>query len=294
MKQLLLLFTLLVFQTIISAQNTPPTITGQSRVGSYGQTICLDFITSDADGDTVIILKKQLMPKAVFTHTNKAKKFSSASVCVTPNRTDHQDTVPYGIILLATDGKDTVSITRTITIPPTPHNVHPVITKLNFNTFKVEVKGDKNEPWHRYKGLTISSRIYDSANKLITTVYDSVFTFTTPAYQKYKLFVYYNASSHLYASLDTLYPDLNAGINVLENDLFAVFPNPANNFINISGTNQTATKITIHDITGRLVKTITQNLESISVTELKEGVYTLIFIDDKEVAISTNRLVINR
>ena len=57
-------------------------------------------------------------------------------------------------------------------------------------------------------------------------------------------------------------------------DCFSVYPNPANDFINISNSDKIKSK-TIYSITGQLVKKETNQNEKIDISNLQQGVYLL-------------------
>lgn len=57
---------------------------------------------------------------------------------------------------------------------------------------------------------------------------------------------------------------------------FAVYPNPANDVINISNVNKLeVTDVVITDINGRIMKQVNSNIESINISDLNSGVYFL-------------------
>ena len=64
-----------------------------------------------------------------------------------------------------------------------------------------------------------------------------------------------------------------------------VYPNPTSSFINVKYDNP-FTQIAVLDITGKTVKTFTQNTTRLSLADLPSGMYTLQIIGDSEVAYS--------
>ena len=65
------------------------------------------------------------------------------------------------------------------------------------------------------------------------------------------------------------------GLNESEEVSFSVYPNPANNVINISGNFDNDATVTIFDQSGRVVKTITNNISQIDIADVDTGIYLL-------------------
>jgi len=86
---------------------------------------------------------------------------------------------------------------------------------------------------------------------------------------------------HLGDTIGTIYPDSFYGIDVEEeeeikneqnnNDLI-IYPNPVSDQLSINN-KLTIYKISITDVSGRLVMTIKENISVINVTNLPSGVY---------------------
>lgn len=76
--------------------------------------------------------------------------------------------------------------------------------------------------------------------------------------------------------IDTFSVDRTLGTNDFFKNNFAIYPNPANDVINITNLNNTEVISTsISDINGRIVKQINSALATISVSDLNSGVYFL-------------------
>lgn len=276
MKTLLLIFSL-IFYVEISAQNNPPTIKAQSQHALYGLQVCIDIETEDNDGDSVFIGFITKIPQSIFTQTNSFKKFATGSVCLTTTRGTHSDQQPNAMVIYATDKKDTTFKTVSVTIPRYPHTVRPVIEKLNYNTFKIDVKGDKNEPWEDYRGLKHEIRIFDSDNNLLLKDTNQVYTFTAPTYEKYILYVVYTTSTPaLHATRDTLYPDMNVSTHSLSYQNLKVYPNPTTGTVFIENLPQDVETIVVNDVLGKELKQL-QHTKSFTIENLPTGIYWVEF-----------------
>lgn len=77
--------------------------------------------------------------------------------------------------------------------------------------------------------------------------------------------------------IDILYAD--AGLGVMQNSTekkLMVHPNPATNFLNLQlPNNTTIDKITITDLTGKIIKEQTRNTNVVNVESLANGMYIL-------------------
>lgn len=76
-------------------------------------------------------------------------------------------------------------------------------------------------------------------------------------------------------SLSTDVEDLFA----VENS-FTIYPNPASNQLNITN-NLSVQEITIHDLTGKVVKVIYRNTDVVNIEDLVEGVYIIRLVSDE-------------
>jgi hypothetical protein len=81
------------------------------------------------------------------------------------------------------------------------------------------------------------------------------------------------------------------GISTSNNPLnFSIYPNPANQLIQINNPTQKQTTFTITDLVGNIIikKNINKSTESINIAQLSNGIY-LITIDD----VFNQKLVVN-
>lgn len=274
MRSILLFIAVFSLSFTSNAQNTSPTLKGRSIVTLYGQQVCIDLETFDADGDTVYIGSNTQIPQGIFTHTNSAKKFATGTFCVTIERNTHSHHLPYTMVFYATDKIDTTYRSFTLTISNSPYNVRPVIEKINYNTFKIDVKGDKSEPWGDYKGLTFQSKIFDMDNKLLLTDTNQVFTFTAPTYEKYIFYVSYRTSHPmLHVTKDTLYPDMNVSTHSLQKNSFSIYPNPTTGKVFIENLPEQTETITVFDVLGKVMKRLKTTSNTLSIENLPNGIY---------------------
>ena len=274
MRSILLFIAVFCLSFTSNAQNTPPTIKARSAITFYGQQVCIDIETEDADGDTTILGITTQIPQSQFIHTNSYKKLATGSICFYAMRGVHSDQVPNTSVIFATDRKDTTYKTISVTIPRYPHTVRPVIEKINYNTFKIDVKGDKSEPWGDYKGLTFQSKIFDMDNKLLLTDTNQVFTFTAPTYEKYIFYVSYLTSfPALYVTKDTLYPDMNVSTHSLQKNSFSIYPNPTTGKVFIENLPEQTETITVFDVLGKVMKRLKTTSNTLSIENLPNGIY---------------------
>ena len=82
---------------------------------------------------------------------------------------------------------------------------------------------------------------------------------------------------------------LPAGISEIENIELSIYPNPVKHQFFIELENETITEINVIDYSGRIVKTINKNVNSVNVSDLQQGIYIL-KVDTKN-GISTTRFV---
>jgi hypothetical protein len=75
----------------------------------------------------------------------------------------------------------------------------------------------------------------------------------------------------------------------LSKDVINVFPNPANDVINVQSTNCNVKSIEIYDIAGKLLNSFVFNTTQINIDNLGTGTYYLKVITDK--GISLNKIV---
>jgi bifunctional DNase/RNase len=72
---------------------------------------------------------------------------------------------------------------------------------------------------------------------------------------------------------------LSVNESTISNEMFAVYPNPVNNTLNISLVSNTLdvemNKVTISDVNGRIIKEFNSNLNQLDVQDLNSGVYFL-------------------
>lgn len=70
--------------------------------------------------------------------------------------------------------------------------------------------------------------------------------------------------------------DATASINEVANSRFTLFPNPGNSLINIAyNTNKLPENLTIYDLSGRVIHTITTGFEALNIHTLSSGTYVL-------------------
>lgn len=275
----------------VQGQNSPPTLSGHSQVVPYGQLACIDIETSDADGDSVFIGLVTQIPQSIFTQNNSFKKFASGQICVTPARGIHSDYLLNTTVVYATDRKDTTYRTFWIEIPRYPNTVRPHIEKQNFSTFKIDVKGDRMEPWEDYKGLKYQSKVFDKNNNLLLTDTNQVFTFTASSYEVYVLYVVYKTSIPMvYVTRDTLYPDMNVGIDNAENTGFSIYPNPATNTLYLQSLPQQAITMQVYDITGKQTKIAIHN-NTADISQLSNGLYYVVLTGKEGAVLAKQRFI---
>lgn len=86
------------------------------------------------------------------------------------------------------------------------------------------------------------------------------------------------------------YLNNSASVNVLDHDVLSIYPNPVQNELFIDSKGRQITEMNILDLSGKVIKSITNNnLKSIDVSELNQGVYLLEI--QTESGISTTRFV---
>lgn len=292
MKRIAILIAFFTLALSINAQNTPPVIQANSTSAAYGEQACIDIETSDADGDSVFIGFVTQIPKSVSTTTSLTKVMASGQICVTPERGVHSDKIPNTSIIFATDKKDTVYKTVAVTIPRYPYDVRPTIEKLNNSTFRIDVKGDKNEPWDDYPGLKFECKIYDPNQKLIATYTNQqVFTFQAPLYQKYILYTSYVTSTPMaYGTRDTLIPDMNVNTFLPSKNAFSIYPNPAREEIFIKNLPANSETIKVYDVVGKQIQELPATVNAIHINKLPEGVYWL-EVQSKDAAVARQKFI---
>lgn len=274
MKKLLLSITIFCVSLVINAQNTPPTITGQSIVTLYGQQVCIDLETEDLDGDSVFIGSNTQIPQSAFINTNSSRKLATGSFCVTVKRGIHSHQLPYTLVFYATDKKDTTYKSLTLEIRNSPYSVRPVVNKISNNTFRVDVKGDKNEPWQSYKGLKFESKVFSTDGKLLLTTNDQVFNFTAPAYDKYVLYTtYVTPFPTAYTTRDSLIPNMSVSVISPQKNLFTVYPNPTTGKVFIENLLGQIEAIAVYDALGKEIKQLATTSTSFSIDNLPSGIY---------------------
>lgn len=289
-----LLLSFLIACIAAQGQNSPPVLYGHSQVVPYGQLACIDIETSDADGDSVFIGLVTQIPQSIFTRSNSFKKFASGQICVTPARGIHSDYLLNTTVVYATDRKDTTYRTFWIEIPRYPNTVRPVIEKQNFNTFKIDVKGDNTEHWGDYKGLKYQSKVFDMNENLLLTDTNQVFTFTSPSYGVYILYVVYKTSMPMiYVTKDTLYPDMNVGVNGIENTAFSIYPNPATNTLYLQNLPQQIVTILVYDITGKQTEIAVHN-NTADISQLSDGLYQVVLYGKEGEVLAQQRFIKSR
>lgn len=273
----------------VQGQNNLPKITAQNQTGSYGVQVCLDITTTDIDNDTVVIWwDKGIL--GTFTSNSHTVRFASGQVCATLTR----GTQPVGdnfFTVFASDGKDTTTKICNILVRDYPYKVHPIITKLSYNTFEIDVKGDVNEPWNNYIGLTYQSKVLDETDNVILTDTNRVFTFTAPAYQKYRVYTTYKtATPDAYGSVDTLYPDMNVGINSIENAGVSIYPNPATNMLYLQNLPQQVVTMLVYDITGKQTE-IAINNNTADISQLSNGLFQVVLYGKEGEVLARQRFI---
>lgn len=114
-------------------------------------------------------------------------------------------------------------------------------------------------------------------------------TFTAPAAGVYYIGFHYTspaqtATNYGWAFIDNVVvTSPTAGSEDFSADTFAVYPNPANNVVNVSATNDIINNVTLADVNGRTVKTVNvaSNNGQINVSDLANGVYMMTISSDK-------------
>lgn len=274
------------------AQNKAPKITAQNQTGSYGQQVCLDITTTDEDNDSVVVWWDKGI-SGTFTSNNHIVRFASGQVCATLTR-GTQSVGDNFFTVFASDGKDTTTKICNILVRDYPYKVHPVIVKKTYNTFEIDVKGDINEPWNNYIGLTYQSKILDEADNVILTDTNRVFTFTAPTYQKYRVYTTYKtATPDAYASVDTLYPDMNVGIDNAENAGFSIYPNPAVDALYLQNLPQQVVTLQVYDITGKQTKIAIHN-NTADISQLSNGLYYIVLTGKEGAVLAQQRFIKSR
>jgi len=81
----------------------------------------------------------------------------------------------------------------------------------------------------------------------------------------------------------------SVGINELNANSISIYPNPVKNQLFIELDNQKVTEITIIDYSGRIVKTINSNVNTVNVSDLQQGIYILKVATENGVL--TNRFI---
>ena len=78
-------------------------------------------------------------------------------------------------------------------------------------------------------------------------------------------------------SVDAMSFGTTSGINDFESFDMALFPNPAQEFIQIENSSERITTLSFFDITGRMVKQINNSgdLSRIEIADLPNGIYTI-------------------
>jgi len=79
------------------------------------------------------------------------------------------------------------------------------------------------------------------------------------------------------------------GIDELSNESLSIYPNPVQHKLFIELANQEVTEINVIDYSGRIVKTINENVNSINVSDLQQGIYILKVATENGVL--TNRFI---
>jgi hypothetical protein len=103
-----------------------------------------------------------------------------------------------------------------------------------------------------------SSLTGDENYKIVITLYDSSWTF-------------------IMQTKSDLTITQSLGVNSIEEEIFAFYPNPVENILMVKSNNLTVKSLSIFDMTGRIVKNInnTENLKSIDVSNLSKGIYII-------------------
>jgi hypothetical protein len=290
MRSLILFIAVFCLSFALNAQNTPPTLKGQSVVALYGQLVCIDIETEDLDGDSVFIGSNAQIPQSTFTSTNSQKKQATGSFCVTIERGVHSYHLPYTMVFYATDKKDTVYRSFNLTIMNHPYKVRPIVKWLTNSSFEIDVKGDKNEPWESYSGLKFETKIFDTNKNLLLTDTNRVITFNASAYEKYILYVSYLTSyPALYVTRDTLYPNQYVSTHSLFSQNLKVYPNPTTDKVFIDNLPQDVKAIRLFDALGKEIK-ITMNQNSILLNHLPNGIYW-VAIETSQGALSRQKII---
>lgn len=275
MKSQILFIAIFCLSLAVSAQNTPPTLKGQSPSVVYGQKSCIDISTEDVDGDSVFVGVISQIPQSQVNVSSSVRKYGTISTCVTPVRGIHIYNSPNSMLVYATDKKDTTYRTFSVNVLNSPYNVKPVIEKVNYNTFNVDLKGNKTEPWETYGNLRLISQVFDIAKNKVFESKDTVFSFTAPNYQKYILHsVYYShGSADVYVSIDTLYPDMNVSVISPQQNFFTIYPNPTTESFFIENLPQKVKAITVFNALGKELKKLNTASNSFSIESLPSGIY---------------------
>lgn len=81
---------------------------------------------------------------------------------------------------------------------------------------------------------------------------------------------------------------INLATDIIENNLektFTIYPNPTTNKLSIIGNHLDIIEINIIDLAGRHMKTVNQNLHTINVTDLPNGIYFIKLLTDEKTII---------
>lgn len=275
MRKVLLFIAIFCLSLAVSAQNTPPTLKGQSPSVVYGQKACIDIATEDVDGDSVFVGVITQIPQSKIFVNSGPRKLGTISTCLIPERGVHPYNSPNSMVVFATDKKDTTYRTFSINVLNSPFNVKPVIEKVNYNTFNVDLKGNKIEPWDSYGKLKLRGEVFDLSKNKVFESFDTVFTFIAPKYEKYILYSTYlsHFSADLYVAIDTLLPNLNVSNASPQKNSFSIYPNPTTGKVFLENLPQQIEAITVFDVLGKEVKQFPINLSSFSIANLPSGMY---------------------
>ena len=93
-----------------------------------------------------------------------------------------------------------------------------------------------------------------------------------------------------------LYPANTSGVLELENNGVSIFPNPAQNFLNINISNNNITKLTIYSIEGTIVaeEKVLNFTNKINIANLSNGLYFISASDSKNNVVSKSKFEVIR
>ncbi|NND63887.1 MAG: T9SS type A sorting domain-containing protein, partial [Flavobacteriaceae bacterium] len=98
-----------------------------------------------------------------------------------------------------------------------------------------------------------------------------------------------NAGSEAFY-FDNIFFDGVLGVNDEDNNRFSMYPNPANNTVNIASTEAGSKLVAVYDVLGKLVINTELNTDTLDISRLTSGVYIVKITQGN--ATSTKKLVV--